>query len=291
MSARRGEIGQQPTHPAPERPPVREIEFELEGRRCVFEVDGPGDPDIPSIFLLGLPKAGSTLLNRLMKPVSKSAGLTWVAVQEIMFSMGVATPAIPPQVNEVFRPAGYAFGGFRSLPPAVRLPAYASGRTVLLVRDPRDMLTSLYFSLAESHRPPGESVGGELAARFHQQREQVNLMGIDAFALANVGVVAGQFEVVEKKLTGVAHKLYRYEDVIFDKAGFVDDMLAYLGLSVRPAVVQRVAAANDVRPEIEDTSQHIRKVSPGDHLDKLKPETIAALDHALGEILRRYHYA
>jgi hypothetical protein len=270
---------------------VREIAFELNGQRCAFTVKAAGDETIPSVFLLGLPKAGSTLLNRLMKPVTHAAGLTFVAVQEVMRDIGVPPRDIPPEANQVFRPAGYAFGGFRSLPGALALPPYAANRTVLLVRDPRDMLTSLYFSLAHSHGPPGQGAGGALAATFEEKRQEVNGMDIDAFVLGGARVVAGQYRAVERKLLNIPHRLYRYEDIIFDKLAWANDMLAYLGLSVSAAVVDQAVKANDVRPEVEDVAQHVRKVVPGDHAEKLKAETVAELNTQLAPVLQKYRYA
>ncbi len=269
---------------------AREIAFELNGQQFSFTIPRRGDPSIPSVFLVGLPKAGSTLLNRLMIPIVKAAGLSYVGLQESMFRMGVAPQHTPAAVNAGFAPAGYAFGSFRSLPGGFELPSYASGRTILLVRDPRDMLTSLYFSLARSHAPPGKTVGGEMAATFEQRRRQTNSMSIDAFALARAAVVMDQYATVDAKLSGISHNLHRYEDIIFDKTSWARDMVAYLGLTVSSDVLESAVNANDVRPDVEDPAQHIRKVVPGDHREKLRPETISQLNARFEPILRRYRY-
>src|SRR5580704_14901389 len=96
----------------------REIDFDLNGRRFTFDVPAPGELSIRSVFLIGLPKAGSTLLARLMEPITASVGLAFVALQQTMFDMGVPSQDIPPRVNDAFQPYGYAFGGFRTLPGA-----------------------------------------------------------------------------------------------------------------------------------------------------------------------------
>ena len=269
---------------------AREIVFELNGHAFSFSTPPPGDTSIPSVFLIGLPKAGSTLLNRLMRPLTTAAGLSYVGLQETLFAMGVAAPAIPAEANAAFAPTGYAFGGFRSIPNGIVIPPYAADRTVLLVRDPRDMLTSLYFSLARSHRPPGTTVGEGLAESFNAQREAISQMGIDEFALERARMVLGQYRTVTNKLTGVPHRVYRYEDVIFDKLPWTRDMLDYLGLAPPPALIEKVVASNDVRPKVEDTSQHVRKVAPGDHREKLRPETIEALNVLFEPILRQHRY-
>jgi hypothetical protein len=207
-----------------------------------------------------------------------------------MRAMGVEPRDIPTAVNGAFAAAGYAYGGFRSLPGGFSIPPFAAHRTILFVRDPRDMLTSLYFSLAHSHRPPGNAVGEALATAFREQREEVNRMSIDAFALERTNTVINQFRIVNKKLSGIPHRLYRYEDVVFEKLSWARDMVDYLGLTVSPSVIEAAVAANDMRPDVEDVTQHVRNVVPGDHRVKLRPETISELNTRLQPILRSYHY-
>ena len=104
-------------------------------------------------------------------------------------------------------------------------------------------------------------------------------------------MVASQYRVVEGKLRNIPHKLYRYEDIIFDKLAWANDMLAYLGLAAPAAVVERLVAQNDLRPPVEEITQHVRKVVPGDHREKLKTETIAELNTRLAPILEKYGYS
>lgn len=267
------------------------IAFTVKGFDCAFTMAAPGDPATRSVFLIGLPKAGSTLLTHLMKPVARAAGLAFVSIPDALRTIGVAPMDIPPEVNRAFQPAGYAFAGFRALPGALALPPYAADRTVLLVRDPRDMLTSLYFSVAQSHKPPGGGVGGGLAATFEDRRREAMGMNIDEFVLARAAVVSGQYRAVEGKLRGLGHRLYRYEDIIFDKLAWADDMVAYLSLTVAREAIERAVANNDARPTVEDATRHVRKVTPGDHIEKLKAVTIAELNARLAPILEKYGYA
>jgi hypothetical protein len=267
-----------------------EIVFTVKGHRCAFTMEAPGDQTIPSVFLVGLPKAGSTLLTHLMKPLVQAAGLAFVSAPDVLRRLGVAPKDFPAEINQVFQPQGYAFGGFRSLPGALALPAFAADRTVLLIRDPRDMLTSLYFSVAHSQHPPGPGIGGALAATFEAKRREANDMDIDDFVLSRARGVVVQYGKVERKLRRIPHKLYRYEDVIFDKLGWANDMMAYLDLSPPPGVLKQVVTRNDVRPDVEDMTRHVRKVTPGDHIEKLKPETITELNGQLGPLLQKYGY-
>jgi hypothetical protein len=144
--------------------------------------------------------------------------------------------------------------------------------------------------LARSHRAPGKAVGEAAAAAFSEQREEVNRTSIDAFVLERAKPVAHQFRALANKLSVIPRRLYKYEDVIFEKASWARDMVDYLGLTVTPGVIEAAVAAHDLWPDAEDATRHVRRVVPGDHREKLRPETIDQLNARLEPILRRYRY-
>jgi hypothetical protein len=223
------------------------------------------------------------MLNQIMRPLTEAAGLVYRAPAAELFQNGRELR----HARLTFEPSGHAYGGFRNLP--WRLPDFAADRTVLLVRDPRDALTSLYFSVAYSHRPPGATDGSAMLRAFEARRVTALTIPIDTFVLDQAGAHA---RLIEKTLANApAHRLYRYEDVIFDKLAWVEDMLAYFRLSSPRPLVLRIVERANVVPTEEAPLEHIRRVTPGDHRDKLRPETIAALDDRLGPILRRFGYS
>ena len=57
----------------------------------------------------------------------------------------------------------------------------------------------------------------------------------------------------------------------------------------RPLRAQ-VAARHDIVPKGENEDQHIRRVRPGDHLDKLRPDTIEQLNEIFAPFLDHYGY-
>jgi hypothetical protein len=236
-----------------------------------------------TIFILGLKKSGSTLLNQIMKPVTEAAGLVYRSPAGELFQNGRELR----HAKLTFEPSGHAYGGFRNLP--WRLPDFAANRTVLLTRDPRDALTSLYFSVAFSHRPPGATDDSDMLRAFEARRANAKAAEIDTFVLERA---ASHARLIEKTMANAPpHRLYRYEDVIFDKLAWVDDMINYFGLSAPRPLVARIVERFDVVPTEEAPYEHIRRVTPGDHKEKLRPETIAILNDRLGPILRRFGYA
>jgi hypothetical protein len=245
-----------------------------------------------SFFVLGLAKAGSTLFNRVMRPLSAAAGYSFFSIRNTLADLGVPPESVDFEASDpMFVPQGFCYGGFRGLPGDVELPDFGKGRSVLLVRDPRDMLTSLYFSVAYSHRPPPSQQESGMADVFNQQRQAALGSSIDEYALKHAPIVLRSFEVVGRKTARLSPKTYRYEDVIFSKLGWIEDVVRYLELEVPERLVATIVERNDVRPGIESAGEHIRRVTPGDHREKLAPETISQLNEILAPVLSRYGYA
>ena len=254
------------------------------------EIALPEPGDKPSAFLVSLPKAGSTLFYRMMKPLADRGGLPYFSLPNEMHGLGLPMREVSEGLDQVFRPQGYTYGGFRGFEAPLKLPDYAADRTVLLVRDPRDMLTSLYFSEAKSHVPPGTGASETLLRQFEARRQRALSMTIDEFVLARANGVKAGYDSVFAAIGDKPHKLFRYEDVIFAKRQWMAETLDYLALAVPPRLLDSVAERNDIRPAAEQEDQHVRRVTPGDFRAKLRPETIAALDAALAPILMRYGY-
>jgi len=217
-----------------------------------------------------------------MRPITAAAGLTYRSPADEMFKRGLNFK----KSTVDFEPFGYAYGGFRDLPWP--LPDYAGGRTVVLVRDPRDALTSFYFSMAYSHVPPGTADSPDLLRAFEVRRDRARATTIDDFVLREA---PGHVRLIRRILKNAPRaRLYRYEEIIFDKQAWTADMVEYLGLTAPPRLISNVVARNDVVPATDAPLEHIRHVTPGDHRDKLRLETIAALDTMFARLMKKMGY-
>jgi hypothetical protein len=267
------------------------VSFSVGAETVTIALPEPGDPGMPSAFVIGLPKAGSTLLHSMMQSIGECSGLSYFSLATEARRRGVHPQQIPPATDTLYVPYGYLYGGFRGLPPKTTIPQWASGRTILLVRDPRDMVVSLYFSQAYSHTPPGSAGQGKLRAEFYKKRERAISSSIDEFALENAKLISHIFDLVRTKLHELDHKLYRYEDVIFDKLNWLSDMVDYLKIPAKQMHVQSIARRFDKLPETENPGEHIRNVKPGDHRNKLQYKTIMQLNDVWSGILSEFQYS
>jgi hypothetical protein len=88
---------------------------------------------------------------------------------------------------------------------------------------------------------------------------------------------------------GVA--LLRYEDMIGDPPGWVARLAGAVGVACEEDDVEHLIAAGQLgRERREDVKRHVRSGATGDHLRKLRPDTVAALNERLAGVLTPFGY-
>jgi hypothetical protein len=242
--------------------------------------------DIPSFYGFSLHKAGSTLLYTLLKHFCNTLQIPIFEPETEEYNHGLELGSLDESVLEILCQRGYCFSGFRLFPEYLKGVDLRSHKKIFLIRDPRDMLVSHYFSQKFSHEIPPGDLGGLLQSR----RDLLALQSIDEYAVENASELRINFEAYENNIYDGQMKLFRYEDVIFAKEQWLNDILDYLDLSLPSKHVRQIANLVDHRPVIENPMNHIRRVTPGDHKEKLHPATIEYLNEFFRDILVRYNY-
>ncbi|MFH1156191.1 MAG: sulfotransferase domain-containing protein [Pseudomonadota bacterium] len=247
-----------------------------------YEIKLPSPKDgLRSSYLFAFAKSGSTLLDNMISTYCQRIGVPCFSLFNQAFGQGIVTADVGGDALVCFKPRGYVYTGFRHY-PGFDLPL-AGLTSVLLVRDPRDMLVSLYYSVAKSHVIPD---GNKL---LQERRKQALTDTIDEFVIKRAQRYMKQYRIYKEKLPASA-KVYRYEDVVFDKINWMDDLVRTLELELDRTIMKEVVEQFDIVPDVEDETRHIRQVLPGNHRKKLMPGTIVALDECLHYFLKEYGY-
>ncbi len=245
----------------------------------------PNPGDFKSFYLFAMHKSGSTLLNRMVNSALILAEIPQIAISEAAFEAGLPENNILNPEEIVFA-RGYCYRGFRVFPGYLRRFDLSGKKKVLLVRDPRDMVVSYYFSMAESHViPQGGVIRDEMLAR----RAVVQRSQLEDFCMEYADYFKREFHSYHHIISSNI-RIYRYEDIIFDKANWLRDMLAYFEVPMTAMDIERIAAENDIRPERERPSEHIRQVTPGNFRKHLAASAIKQLNAEFGVILTEYNY-
>ena len=101
----------------------------------------------------------------------------------------------------------------------------------------------------------------------------------------------GQFRTYKEKLQGKQVKVYRYEDVIYNKEAWLAEVLDYIEVEKSPALLKSVVRKFDVIPDSENEAQHVRQVHPGNYKKKLSEPAIEKLTEKAKDFLTHYNYS
>jgi len=180
--------------------------------------------------------------------------------------------------------------------------AVSKARVILHLRDPRDVLTSMFYSYCYMH-------AGEIEANSGYRKE-VAEAGIDQFVLDMAGPkfdsYRGDYGIGSryKQYVGNVRERYRqyfeqladrpntvvvsYEEMVLDFERWLEKVVRAFNLEEPALTVAAVGERHSpsvCSAEKEDIWSHKRKVTPGDHREKLKPDTICELNRIFRDIL------
>ncbi|MCU0945280.1 MAG: sulfotransferase [Rubritepida sp.] len=266
-------------------PVLHPVAIPVPGRApMVFEVAeaGPGP-----FFSLGVRKSGSTLLHRIMGVLARRNGLHVVDVPGAFFQQGMTVADwMRCDLGPLLRP-GNLHAGFRSFPGNIaQHPAFLAARKVFMHRDPRDALVSQYFSDAFSHGLPAAG-----AEAFERKRAAAQATALETFVLEKARNLDRVLMACRPLLEDPNCLVLRYEEAVLAKRDMLARILAHFGWEFAPAEFEALLAEVDEIPTEEDPRRFVRRVVPGDHREKLSPETIARLETGLAASMRAFGYA
>lgn len=233
----------------------------------------------PSVLLFGLPKTGTTLLANVFKIACSQLEQGHVPLHDQLFKQGLggASDEILIPLNEVFSAQGYAYGTFRKYYNFITPAVLNKLNKIVIVRDPKDMLVSDYFSMAYSHPMPG----GKAKSHFIKLRDSLQEADINEAVRRRLPNFIERIQTFRNVFPTSNLKVYQYEDIIFEKQQWIKDMMDFCEWPMTDRHIAKILESVDIFPEKEDKSNHIRQVAPGNYKKYLSEETIAYIDQYL----------
>lgn len=241
-------------------------------------------------FVMGMHKGGSTMLHNFIEIITKSEKVASIDVGGAFFNAGIGDADYSYDDSLAFNfDDPFIYYGFRYCPAFFiknREKLY-NDKIVILVRDPRDCVVSAYYSFLNSHVLPVQE--GSAAENILQERQLYDGVSVDEYCLKEI------YRFVDE-LVGLTYFLNensfvrRYEDIIFNKKHFFTQLIKYLDLNISTQTFDKALKFVDVKPVKEDSSKHIRRVSPGNYKEKLKKDTINKINEKYRDILEIWNY-
>ena len=255
-----------------------------------------------NVVVFTMHKAGSMVLHRVLQDTCEHNKIRYHSEN------GPGPYKLP--VRKIFEGKDYiarnngCFGPIRFFLPS---RALADANLLLHLRDPRDVLTSMFFSYCFMHRGP---VAGDTGIR-----KEVAEAGIDKFVLdfsseefaryegdygtggnykRYIGNIFARYDRYLREVVGKANVvLVSYEEMVLDFPSWLRKIVDRFELRNSEETYRVVSTrhAEAVKPTKENVWSHKRKVTPGDYKQKLKPETIAELNKRFGKVLDALGYS
>ncbi len=246
-----------------------------------------GGEDATSIVFISLHKCATTFFSQtVLKEVDKLALVDYQAY-EYKFEEKIAA---------IIKPKGYVYAvlrlydkdhpGYKLTEKLIAPDKLNTVKTIFWVRDPRDILVSLYYSFGFTH---GESPNKKIREYQHKRREKIQKMTLDEYVLYEAPNIQWKFEKINSLRQELPHHLFiRYEEMIHDFETFFATLAEYTGLNKNLfEKMHKQTRPNDT----EDPTKHKRSGKTEAYLGKLKPETIEKLNHILGPTLTKFGYS
>jgi Sulfotransferase domain len=247
-------------------------------------------------------KAGSMVLHRVLRDICEKNNIAYYSPNQ---SGANKMPFDRIFNGEDFIAArhGY-FGPLRFFVPSAALE---SANIIVHLRDPRDVLTSMFFSYCFMHPGDIEANTG--------YRKEVAEAGIDKFVLdmsdENFTRYTGDYgtgspynryigNIQDRYITYLREVIRKpnavvisYEEMVLDFRSWLRKFLTAFKLADADETYEFVADrhAETVKPTGEDNWSHKRKVTPGDYKEKLRPETISKLNLRFSKVLDALGYS
>lgn len=261
--------------------------------------------NMKSVLIYTVHKAASMFLHKLGADIGKQLELDAYSINDKKYYDQIKNSSWKSFVESTTKPS--CFGPIRA-GEDVALPVFPDHMekytVVLHIRDPRDVLTSAYYSHVYSH------VTTDRFKPSSDQRERWEEEGIDHFVINRVERVKKEYEELCARLLGKGNlTLVKYEDMVTDYGRWLEDfMSAFSAFEPRQKAGMSLVLGKSTHEKIystlynkykddflpakkdEDVYSHKRQVTPGDYARKLGKSTIETLNGEFSTILTSLDY-
>jgi hypothetical protein len=156
---------------------------------------------------------------------------------------------------------------------------------IFMIRDPRDILVSSFFSFGHTH---GFSPVPEIRKRERENRRFIQSKTIDEYALDFVDSLEEDFKILLELRSKCPNAIVlKYEEMVENWSAFAQKLTSCLKLY--PGCLEEVYKLSRPRKS-EDSESHRRSGKTRQFETALKPETISELNSKLSFILKACNY-
>lgn len=237
-----------------------------------------------NILFFTVHKAASMFIYKICHDLSRESGLNYYSINHNRFNKYYFDTE--EQDLEDITNWKNKTGCFAPLRYYFNIPQELNAHIILHLRDPRDVLVSLYFSEAYSHKP----FKGVFDLSQSQRNEIIN-MGINQYVLEYADAFNRKYSEYQQLLTKPDSIFVKYEDLVLNFPFWLQEVARGFAIENSKFIHSMIKKyKGEFAVKKENKHAHKRKIVPGDYKEKLSTETIGKLNAIFSDNLKTYNY-
>ncbi len=240
--------------------------------------------DQQSIVFYSTWKCGSVVTQKILNYLMQKCGLYVIDFQskfEYIFQNPIERLKDNDFLNNSFISNGFFFGPFKFF---IAVPNLEKYKVIVQLRDPKDVLTSMYFSFAHSHPQIHED--------SQEKRKEFQSANINDIALKYAPEFLNHSYLPYMKLLQSNDRFLflKYEEMVTDFDGWLKKICDYLELNLSKEEHLKIHNIANFQVETEDIHSHKRAVKPGNYKKHLSDDTVKELNKIFEEVNNYFNY-
>ena len=239
--------------------------------------------DLQSILFFTTYKCASSFAGEIINELTANAGYKHVNFDSYFYHLEKDTDIEYEKIfsKNVFRASGFIYGPMRNYQP---IPGIKQYKTLLILRDPRDVLVSHYYSAKYSHEVS--------TTKMLQKRRMTQGQDIDEFVLERLEEFAIIYEQYKLNILPLEGTIFvRYEDMISNPKDFIIKLYKILKINVDIEHIEEIVKNRMAMPKREDKYSHRRSGKSGQYLEKLNSKTVKTINTRLADVIDAFGYS
>jgi len=263
----------------------RTIMFRKE--RLYLKEGGKSYGNEPSVLFFSTFRCGTQRVDSILRQFCNLRKLQILNLGGYWFHRGVVREGEVTEkekAEKLYAEKGYYFGRIRPIDEGFSLSSY---KIISVVRDPRDVMVSFFYSFAYAHTP--------LNREFAKDAKEAREKGLEWFVSQprRLKVIGDELRWILENTWNSGEGFYwKFEDMMSEFDLFLKELSVYLEIeksseSLRQEILQDQCNAMS---KGGSTLAHLRSGKKGEYKEKLSPDVVALLNEEFRDIIEGFGY-